>query len=213
MRRILFLAIVKNGLASKIVQEAKQVGITGGTILKAEGTVVNKFVNMLGLHDSKREIVLIVAPKDLQEDVHRRLEKKFNLQKDGHGVLFSFAISSCIGSSKINIAFDREENEPYEYQAMFVIVDRPYGNEIVQYAREAGGQGATILHGRGTGTHEVGKLFNLAIEPEKEIVVMVVSTEEIEELTAYIERESGISEAGKGIIFTIPVKGVLGLGE
>ena len=45
---------------------------------------------------------------------------------------------------------------------------------MVDASKKAGAGGGTIISGRGTGIHEHAKLFNIPIEPEKNIVLTLI---------------------------------------
>jgi nitrogen regulatory protein PII len=83
----------------------------------------------------------------------------------------------------------------------------------VEAARRAGAYGATIINARGSGIHEEYKLFAIEIEPEKEIVLMVVKSEQVDQICKQIIKETQINEPGKGVLFTQPINHVFGLDE
>ncbi|KAA9301980.1 MULTISPECIES: P-II family nitrogen regulator [Aerococcus] len=211
METVLFLAVVKAGNASQLIKAAKAVGAPGGTVIRAEGTISSPLAHALGFHDSKREVVLIAVDKSLEARLHEELNDKLKLDRKGKGVLFSFDISSFQGSKQINCSFDASQVDPTTSQLMTVIVDRQMGDQVVEVSRQAGAQGATILHGRGTGVHETGKVFNFPIELEKEIVVMVLPSSLVQSVSDHIIAETELCKPGRGILFTVPVNSKRGL--
>lgn len=60
------------------------------------------------------------------------------------------------------------------------IVQKGIADTIVRAAREAGAQGATIFYAKGTGVRERLGLLGVAVEVEKEIINVVVSTEQVD---------------------------------
>lgn len=211
MQVVLFTAIVKKGTASFFLDKARQFGVPGGTILRAEGTVQSPILNLLGLHDSKREVLIMLVKQELEAKVHEVLEVECQLAKRGRGILFSHPVTSVAGSHLINMPFNKEDAFVKDYQLMVTIVDRGIGDEVVKLARQEGGQGATILHGRGLGAEKAAKLFNIQLEPEREIVLMVVESAKVTEITDKIERELNLSAPGKGICFTLDVNSATGM--
>ncbi|MDO5734405.1 MAG: DUF1538 domain-containing protein [Eubacteriales bacterium] len=57
---------------------------------------------------------------------------------------------------------------------ILVICDRGYADELVSLARTAGAHGATILHGRDSRAEALSR-FSISVEPEKELILLVVS--------------------------------------
>lgn len=211
MRTVLFLAIVKKGTASFFLEQARKAGATGGTILLADGTVSSPLMNLLGLHDSKREALLMLVDKEFEAEMHQVLAVECELPKKGKGVLFSFDTSSVYGSHRLGHDFIEGEGKMSPYQMVAAIVERGKADDVVQVARQAGGQGATILHGRGLGSERTSKIFNVQIEPEKEIVLMVVESDKVRNIAHQISTELDIDQPGAGIIFSMAVNNATGL--
>ena len=97
------------------------------------------------------------------------------------------------------------------YKMIVVTVGRDIGPDVVDYAREVGGQGATILHGHGAGSAEISKVFNLQIEPEKEVVLMVVDADITDKICQHLTAKLVLDEVGKGYLFTIDVNQTSGI--
>lgn len=76
---------------------------------------------------------------------------------------------------------------------------------------EAGSKGGTIINARGSGIHETSKIFSMAIEPEKEIVLILSEEESTEGIVASIRKKLKIDEPGNGIIFIQEVSKTYGL--
>ncbi|MGF3227367.1 P-II family nitrogen regulator [Facklamia sp. P12932] len=211
MQTVLFFAIVKKGTASYYLEQARLAGATGGTIFQAEGTVANPFLDLLGLNDSKREALLMLVDHSNEEKIHQVLTEKCELPKKGKGILFSINTSSVYGSHQLMHEFNEGGQEMSKYQLVATIVDRDSGDEVVETAREEGAGGATILHGRGLGSKKAPKIFNVQIEPEKELVLMIVETQKVPEIIEKVSKAMDIDQPGKGILFTIDVNDVSGL--
>jgi nitrogen regulatory protein PII len=75
------------------------------------------------------------------------------------------------------------------YQSIYTIVDKGRGEAVVEAATKAGAGGATIVGARGSGIHETGRLFNMDIEPEKEVVIIILKSEIAERVVSSIRDE------------------------
>lgn len=208
---VAFFAIVNHGIGQKVLKIAKQHGTGGGTLVLCEGTIPNKFLNLMGLDESKKEMMITLAPKEYEKEIQEKITEKMKLDKKGLGILFSADTSSVYGSRLFNRAFEEEGENMSEYQLLVTIVDRDSGDDVVSAARNEGAKGATILHGRGTGTTEISKLFNIEIQPEKEIVLLVVESEKVKSVSENIHTAMGLDKPGSGVVFSIPVNQVTGL--
>lgn len=97
------------------------------------------------------------------------------------------------------------------YDLIVTIVNRGWAANIVQASREAGAEGGTIIHGRGTGIHETKKLFGIPIEPEKEIILTAVPREKTDGVLSAIIEAGKLNQPGTGITFVVELKSVAGI--
>lgn len=95
--------------------------------------------------------------------------------------------------------------------AIFTIVDKGKADDVVDAAKKAGARGGTIINARGSGIHETQTLFAMDIEPEKEIVLILVEKAVLEPVIQSIRENLKIDEPGKGIIFVQEVTETYGL--
>lgn len=211
MKTVVFFAIIKKGMGSYFLEKARQAGSTGGTIIRAEGTVPDPLLDLLGISESKREMLLMIVDKDKEAQMHRHLTQECDLPGKGKGIAFSIDTTSVYCSHNVVNEFSRGDQELGDYQLIATIVNRDLGDEVVAAARKEGAGGATILHGRGLGAEKAAKLFNITIEPEKEIVLMIVETTRVEEIIDRLRAALNLDQPGKGILFSVDVNNVNGL--
>lgn len=99
------------------------------------------------------------------------------------------------------------------YKLIVTILNRGYSGEVIDAAREAGAKGGTILHGRGLGSQEVAKFLNIRIEPEKDIVFVLVKKSLAVAVMEAVSERTNLRTPGHGISFALPVDDVLGITE
>lgn len=88
---------------------------------------------------------------------------------------------------------------------IFTIINRGFAEAVMDAAREKGATGGTIIHGKGTGANS--KLFhNIAVEEEKDAVLIVAKTDIKNEIMQSIMRAAGLSTEAQGVTFTLPVE-------
>lgn len=86
------------------------------------------------------------------------------------------------------------------------IVQRGNADEIVKAAREAGAQGATVYFARGTGVRERLGLLGVAVEVEKEIINVVVASNQVEYVFERMFLAGKLDTPGMGFIYTSPIE-------
>ena len=98
-----------------------------------------------------------------------------------------------------------------DVKCIVAIVERGKADKIVDRAKKAGAQGATILYGRGTGQSEALEFFNIHIEASKGIILILSEIEKYKPIYDAIVEAGRLDEPGTGIIFTFLVSELLGL--
>lgn len=211
----LITTIVNVGYGSKILKVARQSGISGGTILLGKGTTKPHLLGLLDLGEIKKEIVLLIADKECADKAIIELNRKFEFQKPNHGIAFTTSLSGVVGVSSCHgkQTIEIRGGDPIMYQAILVIVEKGLAEKVMDAATKAGAKGGTIINARGAGLHEHQTLFSMAIEPEKEIVMILSETDKAGSIVESVRNDLKIDEPGNGILFTLNVNKTYGLYE
>ncbi len=81
------------------------------------------------------------------------------------------------------------------------IVQRGLADTIVKAAREAGAQGATVYFARGTGVRERLGLLGVAVEVEKEVINVVVASDQVDYVFDRMYLAGKLDTPGMGFIY------------
>ena len=98
-----------------------------------------------------------------------------------------------------------------KFELVICIVNAGFSQNVVEAARKAGARGGTILNDRGTANKEAESFFHIAIQPEKEIVMILVDTKIKDAVLHALYQKAGLDTMGQGIAFALPVDNVVGL--
>ncbi len=99
------------------------------------------------------------------------------------------------------------------YEVIFCIVNDGFSDLVMDAAREAGARGGTVMHARGTANKEAENFFGITIQPEKEIVMILVPARIKDEVLRALYRNAGLKTEGQGIAFSMAVDDVVGLSD
>ncbi len=99
----------------------------------------------------------------------------------------------------------------YNHEVIFCIVNAGFSDAVMDAAREFGARGGTVIRARGTANAEAEKLFGIAIQPEKEIVMILVDKKIKNDILHALYRAVGLKTPGQGIAFSLPVDEAVGL--
>lgn len=209
----LICIIVNFGVGSKVLKIAKQNGITGGTVILGKGTVESHLLKLLELCDVRKEIVLMIAAKSISTVALQKINKTLKLHKPNHGIAFTTPVSAFLGAGDYAFNTNSGGIDQGMYSVVFVVVDKGNGENVMDAAKEVGAQGGTIINARGSGIHETGKLLNMEIEPEKEVVLIITDNRQTKDIVTNIRDKLDIDKPGKGIIFVQPTNQVYGINK
>lgn len=98
-----------------------------------------------------------------------------------------------------------------KHEVIFCIVNTGFSDTVMEAAKDAGARGGTILNARGTANKEAESFFKIAIQPEKEIVMILVDVKIKDAVLHALYQKAGLDTMGQGIAFSIPVDEVVGL--
>ncbi|MDE7439807.1 MAG: P-II family nitrogen regulator [Clostridia bacterium] len=98
-----------------------------------------------------------------------------------------------------------------DYEVILCIVNAGYSELVMDAAKEVGARGGTVMHAKGTANKEAEQFFNISIQPDKEVVMILVPKEIKDDVLHAIYKNAGLKSEGSGIAFSMPVNKVVGL--
>lgn len=96
-------------------------------------------------------------------------------------------------------------------ELIICIVNTGFTDVVMDAAREKGARGGTVIHGRGTANKEAEEFFHISIQPDKEMVMILVPSSIKDDVLHAVYRSAGLKTAGQGIAFALPVTNVVGI--
>ncbi len=99
------------------------------------------------------------------------------------------------------------------HEVIFAIVNAGYAEEAMEVARSQGVRGGTILNARGVARDNEAAFYGITLQPDKEILMMVVEKDMKDAVLGALYKEMGMAKKAKGIAFSLPVSDVAGLAQ
>ncbi len=95
------LAIVNEGYAEDVMDVAREHGARGGTILNARGVAREEAAVFFGISlNIEKEIVMMVVPKAIKDDILNAIYKEMGMAKKAQGIAFSLPVTDTAGLVK-----------------------------------------------------------------------------------------------------------------
>ncbi len=85
------------------------------------------------------------------------------------------------------------------------IVNEGYSDIVISVAKDNGARGATIIPGNSSVTGDAMKLYGIGVKPEKEIILILVNEDIVENILSSLYDKAGSNTDAMGVFFTLPV--------
>ena len=212
----MLVAIVNHTDEAKILKVINKYKVGFKYVMYGEGTASSSLLEYFDLNDEEKAIILSVLPNGMCKKILIEISNKINVNESGKGILFSIPLSS---STKYMLDYyknsemeDIEMEEAYRH-LIVTIVNQGYAEKVMTEAKKSGATGGTTINGRGLGDGKAIKFLNISIEPEKDIVLILVPTDKKNSIMEAILNNCGLKTPGAGICFSLPVDHVVGLNK
>ena len=108
---------------------------------------------------------------------------------------------------------DSMSNSETKYALIAAVVDRGFSDEVMAAAKGAGARGGTVISSRRTTGAQAAQLWGLSLQEEKDAVLILAPAEQKTEMMQAISKRCGIATEARGIVLSMPIDGVVGIGE
>jgi nitrogen regulatory protein PII len=99
----------------------------------------------------------------------------------------------------------------YSHEVIVCIVNAGFSEAVMDAAKEYGARGGTVVFARGTASKDAESFFKITVQPEKEMVMILVPKEIKDDILHALYKNVGLNTRGQGIAFSMPVDSVVGL--
>lgn len=180
------------------------------------GSADSQMLDYLGLGENKKITAMFFVDNQRVMHMYDVLNKKLSLTEAGKGIAFTIPLSGASGTAfALNNTNPEKEGvidmSEAKYELIITIVNGGGFEAVKEAAKAAGARGGTLLHGLGLGGEEAAKFLGISIQPEKDVVLIVVKKEDREKVMQNILETAGILTENRGICFSLPVDSALGL--
>lgn len=184
-----------------------------------EGTASSSILKYFGLEEVKKYIYFSLINSHEKKKLLKSIEKNFKLDEPGNGICFTIPLSSSTKYIKDKFTMEdkmekKDIDEKKEYHLIVTIITEGFSEEVMNAAKKAGAGGGTLIRGRSLYQQKDKKEFlGFSIEPEKDVVLIVVDKNKKNDVMNSIIEETGLKTKGGGMTFSLPISDAIGLYE
>ncbi len=221
----LMVVIVDRPQTKKVMDILYKKHVRVHFICLAEGTAGSDLLAVLGLDSSNKSFICCLEPEYRIPPLLAMLSESLQLRKPGKGIAFTVPLTG-VNQSVVQLLMkdcgceaDEREDEKLEtvktapkFDLILSVVNQGYVDALMEAAKAAGARGGTVLHGRKVGVEDDAKFLGIAAQLEKEIVAILTTHEKKNDIMRAITQAFGMNTEARGIIFSLPVEDIEGLG-
>ncbi len=93
----IIFTIVSRGKGETVVDFLREIDVPHSTICHGRGTAPSAILELLGLGVTEKDVVLTVVKNEQSAKIIRKISKKMDFAKPGHGITFTVPIQSVAG--------------------------------------------------------------------------------------------------------------------
>lgn len=208
--------IADYGYAGQLKEIFAKENIPCRFFVHGHGSADSAMLDYLGLGDNKKITAVFFIADSMVMNLYKILNDKLSLSKAGSGIAFAVPVTGASGAAfSLNGTTaeteEKTEMQKTKYELIITIVNRGGFEAVKEASKQAGARGGTLLHGLGLGGEEAAKFLGISIQPEKDIILIVVERDEREAVMQSILNGAGILTEYRGICFSLPVESAIGL--
>ena len=98
-----------------------------------------------------------------------------------------------------------------KHELVIAVVNNGHSDEVMEVARASGVRGGTVLHARQTAIKEASKFFGISLQPDKEMIFIIVEETQKIELMQSISKAFGMRTDAHGVVISVPIESCAGL--
>lgn len=184
-------------------------------VMHGDGTASQGILDFLGLMKTEKIVFSSIIPDAFEKEILSYIKKEMKIKEIGRGVAFTTPLSSS--PKYLYEAFEGKDGSKMknqrEYHLLLTVVVEGYAEKVMNVAKKFGANGGTLIKGREVGTKSGFKFFNVQVEPEKDILLIVCKEEDKKNIMEGILEKYGANTEAKGMCISLPIDNVIGINE
>ena len=221
---VVFVTGWKNvGIISRVLKTEK---VRFHTISKGKGTANSEILNLLGIGDDSKAIILCLEQAPMIPVLFKEVKRKLGFNTPGQGIAFTIPLTainhplllvfkeSMLKNDRIALPRNyggRYMTKEYTHDLILAVINHGHSDEFMNTARAAGARGGTVFQARGQTGEGMIKRFGISIQDEKEIILIMCNRETKVPIMQAVSSAHGLNSKAQGIVFALPVEDVLGI--
>ncbi len=210
------ISVVQPSDGEKLLDICKRLELPVTLSALGKGTALKSMLDLLGIESTMRRIVINVASSEKTTAFIKELKRSLYIGVPGHGIVAAVPVKSIGGGKTLAYLNDGNKDIKYSpdlgfpYELVIAIANSGRTDMVMNAARAAGARGGTVIHGKGTGSENAERFYNVSIASEKELIMIVAEKGNKSEIMKAIVRNAGPDTEAGAIVFSLPISEAAG---
>lgn len=209
------LLFIINDDEEKIKLLIDEFNLPFNTVMYGEGTASQGILDFLGLTKTEKKVFSSIIPDTREKEILNYVKKEMKIKKIGHGVAFTIPLTSS--PRYVHDVFKEKKGVKMKnklgYHLLITILTEGYAEKAMDVAKKSGANGGTLIKGREVGNKHSFKFFNMTVEPEKDVLLIVCKDDDKNKIMEAILEKYGANTEARGISFSLPIDNTIGIDE
>lgn len=182
-----------------------------------KGSATSEMIDILGLGDSKREILVAIETKEKAHELLEKMKHRLVLKRIDSGIAFTIPVNAL--SNRALQVMQKENTERKEtimnskHALILTIINQGYSEDVAKHARNAGATGGTVIHCRRVSDEPLLNYWGFSSQEDKEIMAIVCEEEDKSGIMNAISKNCGLHSEANGIVLSLPIDEVTGISK
>ena len=216
-RMVMLLAIIRRGKGGIYIKALQEDDVVMHFQCVGEGTAPSEMMEILGLGNSEKDIVISFATKTTADRIADDLSKNVGKTYGYQGLFmviptsaFSRISAEIIKKNSNDFVKGGEDTmqSEFKYSLILIAVNRGFTDRVMQTAKKAGATGGTVIKARHAEADIVEAFANVKLEDEKEIVTILAPDSVRNQILEDVNNEFGLKSEAQGVVLSVPVEKV-----
>ncbi len=210
------VSVVQPSDGEKLLEICKRLELPVTLSALGRGTALKSMLDLLGIESTTRRIVINVASAEKTTAFIKEMKRSLYIGVPGHGIVAAVPVKSIGGGKTLAYLNDGNKDVKYTpefsfpYELLIAIANSGRTDMVMNAARAAGARGGTVIHGKGTGSENAERFYNVSIASEKELIMIVAEKGNKSEIMKAIVRSAGPDTEAGAIVFSLPISEAAG---
>lgn len=216
----LIVSIVERGQAGAVQKLYTERQVPWHYQLVGEGTASSELLDVLGLGGAERDVLISLASRGPAERLMGLLRYDRPEELRANGLVFDTPVTGM--NNIVAMALARQGQKKTENGGLpmekrdgssliMLVVNQGHTADVMNTARAAGARGGTVLRARQSDDGEAGRPYGIALEEEKELVLIVAAGDTRNAIMETVNKKHGLKTPAGAVILSLPLDHVIRL--